>query len=290
MRMAVLMMVFMAVGMSPVCVRFAHNPFTTLAAAQAAPYPLSIFMIPTPGAQLESILASAARPPCAAPYPTDVGTPKIGLGVSRHHADQRGVEPATTITASKVLISSSRSASRHNPATPQSSNSLCPMPRYASVRAASQATKPSAVPAEMTATLPLPFGGERVPERGTRQGMIVIPCADLGGNPSEHVRGKPCEQDRMPRAPAKTGEQLHERLERLPFAKNRFRQPDPGRPGVIKQNAVIHILTRLLENSETPRRRGEGRGEPRPTGAGSHAPDVSASWPPRTAPYTVISS
>lgn len=79
MRMAVLMMVFMAVGMIPVCVRFAHNPFTTLAAAQAAPYPLSIFMIPTPGAQLESILASAARPPCAAPYPTDVGTPKIGL-------------------------------------------------------------------------------------------------------------------------------------------------------------------------------------------------------------------
>ena len=102
--------------------------------------------------------------------------------------------------------------------------------------------------------------------------MVVILRADLGGNPSEHVRGKPCEQDRMPRAPAKTGEQLHERLERLPFAKNRFRQPDPGRPGVIKQNAVIHILTRLLENSETPRRRGEGRGEPRPTGAGSHAP------------------
>ena len=45
----------------------AHNPFTTLAAAQAAPYPLSIFMIPTPGAQLESMLASAALPPCAAP-------------------------------------------------------------------------------------------------------------------------------------------------------------------------------------------------------------------------------
>jgi len=202
MRMAVLMMVFMAVGMIPVCVRFAHNPFTTLAAAQAAPYPLSIFMIPTPGAQLESILASAARPPCAAPYPTDVGTPKIGLGVS----------PPITLTSA----------------------------------ASSPAT--------------------------TITGMIVIPCADLGGNPGEHVRGKPCEQDRMPRAPAKTGEQLHERLERLPFAKHRFRQPDPGRPGVIKQNAVIHILTRLLENSETPRRRGEGRGEPRPTGAGSHAP------------------
>ena len=263
MRMAVLMMVFMAVGMIPVCVRFAHNPFTTLAAAQAAPYPLSIFMIPTPGAQLESILASAARPPCAAPYPTDVGTPKIGLGVSPPITlTSAASSPATTITASKVLISSSRSASRHNPATPQSSNSLCPMPRYASVR---RARGNDGDPA-------LALRRERVPERGTRQGMIVIPCADLGGNPSEHVRGKPCEQDRMPRAPAKTGEQLHERLERLPFAKNRFRQPDPGRPGVIKQNAVIHILTRLLENSETPRRRGEGRGEPRPTGAGSHAP------------------
>lgn len=68
MRMAVLMMVFMAVGMIPVCVRFAHNPFTTLAAAQAAPYPLSIFMIPTPGAQLESILANAAVRP--APHRT----------------------------------------------------------------------------------------------------------------------------------------------------------------------------------------------------------------------------
>ena len=45
----------------------AHNPFTTLAAAQAAPYPLSMFMIPTPGAQLESMLASAAVPPRAAP-------------------------------------------------------------------------------------------------------------------------------------------------------------------------------------------------------------------------------
>ena len=164
MRMAVLMMVFMAVGMIPVCVRFAHNPFTTLAAAQAAPYPLSIFMIPTPGAQLESILASAARPPCAAPFPTDVGTPKIGLGVSPPITlTSAASSPATTITASKVLISSSRSASRHNPATPQSSNSLCPIPSYASVRAASQATKPSAVPAEMTATLPFPFGGSASP-------------------------------------------------------------------------------------------------------------------------------
>ena len=244
MRMAVLMMVFMAVGMIPVCVRFAHNPFTTLAAAQAAPYPLSIFMIPTPGAQLESILASAARPPCAAPYPTDVGTPKIGLGVSPPITlTSAASSPATTITASKVLISSS-------------------LPGYEAVR---RARGNDGDPA-------LALRRERVPERGTRQGMVVIPCADLGGNPGEHVRGKPCEQDRMPRAPAKTGEQLHERLERLPFAKNRFRQPDPGRPGVIKQNAVIHILTRLLENSETPRRRGEGRGEPRPTGAGSHAP------------------
>ena len=121
-------------------------------------------MIPTPGAQLESILANAARPPCAAPYPTDVGTPKIGLGVSPPITlTSAASSPATTITASKVLISSSRSASRHNPATPQSSNSLCPMPRYASVRAASQATKPSAVPAEMTATLPLPFGGSASP-------------------------------------------------------------------------------------------------------------------------------
>ena len=54
MRMAVLMMVFMAVGMIPVCVRFAHNPFTTLAAAQAAPDPLSIFLIPPPGGQAGS--------------------------------------------------------------------------------------------------------------------------------------------------------------------------------------------------------------------------------------------
>lgn len=78
--------------------------------------------------------------------------------------------------------------------------------------------------------------------------MVVIPRADLGGNPIEYVRGKPREQNRMPRPPAKTGEQLHERLEGLPFAKYRFRQPDPGSPGVIKQNAVIHIFAHLLEN------------------------------------------
>ena len=263
MRMAVLMMVFMAVGMIPVCVRFAHNPFTTLAAAQAAPYPLSIFMIPTPGAQLESILASAARPPCAAPYPTDVGTPKIGLGVSPPITlTSAASSPATTITASKVLISSSRSVFKQFVPDAQIRQRPRRLPGYEAVR---RARGNDGDPA-------LALRRERVPERGTRQGMVVIPCADLGGNPGEHVRGKPCEQDRMPRAPAKTGEQLHERLERLPFAKNRFRQPDPGRPGVIKQNAVIHILTRLLENSETPRRRGEGRGEPRPTGAGSHAP------------------
>ncbi len=45
----------------------AHKPFTTLAAAQAAPYPLSMFMMPTPGAQLQSALHSAALPPSATP-------------------------------------------------------------------------------------------------------------------------------------------------------------------------------------------------------------------------------
>lgn len=45
----------------------AHNAFTTLAAAQAAPYPLSMFMMPTPGAQLQSALHSAALPPSATP-------------------------------------------------------------------------------------------------------------------------------------------------------------------------------------------------------------------------------
>lgn len=59
--------VFMDMGLVSGLLFFVHNAFTTLAAAQAAPYPLSMFMMPTPGAQLESMLASAARPPWATP-------------------------------------------------------------------------------------------------------------------------------------------------------------------------------------------------------------------------------
>lgn len=45
----------------------AHSRFTTLAAAQAAPYPLSMFWTAMPGAQLTSMLCSAVSPPRATP-------------------------------------------------------------------------------------------------------------------------------------------------------------------------------------------------------------------------------
>ena len=66
--MGVALMVNMVVLMiMVVLVLLVHILLTTLAAAQAAPYPLSIFIIPTPGAQLESMLARAALPCSAAP-------------------------------------------------------------------------------------------------------------------------------------------------------------------------------------------------------------------------------
>src|SRR5690606_38866524 len=46
----------------------------TRAAAMPAPYPLSMLHTKTPGAQLLSIVRSAAMPPKLAPYPTEVGT------------------------------------------------------------------------------------------------------------------------------------------------------------------------------------------------------------------------
>lgn len=67
-RTAVFPAVRAAVFMAVLClVVYMHSRFTILAAAQAAPYPLSMFITLTPGAQLTSMLARAALPCPAMP-------------------------------------------------------------------------------------------------------------------------------------------------------------------------------------------------------------------------------
>src|SRR5690625_2697709 len=123
-----------------------------------APYPLSILTTATPGAQALSIDSSGARPPNAAPYPTDVGT--ATTGALTRPATTLGSAPsipaATTITRAR-RSRSKWASTRCSPATPTSMTKSVGLPRYRAVISASLATRRSEVPAASTTTRP-PLG------------------------------------------------------------------------------------------------------------------------------------
>src|SRR5476649_2684815 len=84
-----------------------HDAFRILAAAIAAPKPLSMLHTVTPAAQLLSIASNADSPSKLAPYPTLVGTAITGTRTSPPTTDGSAPSiPATTITTA-----ASRSAS-----------------------------------------------------------------------------------------------------------------------------------------------------------------------------------
>ena len=83
------------------------NVRTMRATAKAAPKPLSMFITAIPEAQLESIVLSAACPPSATPYPTDVGTAITGISTKPPTTLARAPSiPATTTTADALRTSS----------------------------------------------------------------------------------------------------------------------------------------------------------------------------------------
>src|SRR5580704_14583256 len=130
-----------------------------LAACAAAPNPLSMLTTTRPGLHEASMLAAAARPPAATPYPTLVGTPITGALTSPATTLGRAPSiPATTTTHSAARSCSSRASSRPSPATPTSARTSARTPSTASVAAHSLATFRSVVPAVTTSTLPRAVG------------------------------------------------------------------------------------------------------------------------------------
>ena len=82
--------------------------------------------------------------------------------------------PATTMTTRWRRISSSRSISRHKPATPTSQTSVAFSPANASVRSASPATARSDVPPQTIATRPLPARRGQLAEDRRARGLVVV--------------------------------------------------------------------------------------------------------------------
>src|SRR4051794_25026185 len=121
----------------------------------------------TPGAQALSIVSSGAKPPNAAPYPTDVGT--AITGAATRPATTPGSAPsipAATTIARADRSRSSCSSTRCSPATPTSTTSSTGRPRWRAVTAASRATGTSDVPAASTTTS-CPVGSGGVPGKAT---------------------------------------------------------------------------------------------------------------------------
>src|SRR5262249_58630429 len=100
-----------------------------LHAAHAAANPLSMFVTVIPCAQLVSIARSAVSPLVAAPYPVEVGTAMTGWPVRPPTTEASAASiPATTITTSQALNSSTRASTRQRPATPTSTMRVAATP------------------------------------------------------------------------------------------------------------------------------------------------------------------
>src|SRR5665647_1814539 len=126
-----------------------------------------MFTTATPGAQALSIVRSAATPPNAAPYPTEVGTATTGADTRPATTPGRAPSiPATTTSARALRSRSRRASTRCRPATPTSTTSSHARPRYSAVSAASRATGRSEVPAASTTTRP-PVGEGGCPGQAT---------------------------------------------------------------------------------------------------------------------------
>src|SRR6476619_4817096 len=123
---------------------------------------------PTPGAQAFNMVNSAAMPPKAAPYPTEVGT--AITGAETNPATTPGNAPSipakTTITRA-LRSTASRPSTPCRPATPTSTTSSVARPRNSATNCASRATGRSDVPAHTTTTSP-PVGAGGSPGQATR--------------------------------------------------------------------------------------------------------------------------
>src|SRR5699024_148575 len=110
---------------------------------------------PMPGAQAESMVDSAARPPSATPYPTEVGRATTGALICPATTVGRAPSiPAATTTQAASRSSGRRDWRRCSPAMPMSAMSRVGRPRWRAVSSASRATGRSLVPAQATITRP----------------------------------------------------------------------------------------------------------------------------------------
>src|SRR5699024_9486364 len=124
---------------------------------------------PMPGAQAESMVDSAARPPSATPYPTEVGRATTGALICPATTVGRAPSiPAATTTQAASRSSGRRESRRCRPAIPMSASSRVGRPGWRAVSSASRATGRSLVPAQATTTRP-PVGSGGVAGQASRR-------------------------------------------------------------------------------------------------------------------------